>query len=111
MRIGTSALQMGYYDLAKMCFDQCLNYIEAVYADNEKAKQARSLWYEEGMKDFKGEPYERVMAYYYRGLLYIQDSDFENARACFKAGVIQDAFAEERQHQCDFALLLFLEAG
>jgi tetratricopeptide (TPR) repeat protein len=108
--VGIDALQIGHLEIAKKCFDNALNYIEAVFADNEKAKKARSLWYEEGMKDFKGEPYERVMAYYYRGLLYLIDKDYENARACFKAGIIQDAFAEENQNRCDFALLLFLEA-
>ncbi len=109
MRVGIDALQLGYRDIAKACFDRVLNHIEAVFANNETAKKARSLWYEEGMKDFKGEPYERAMAYYYRGLLYIMDKDYENARACFKAGIIQDAFAEENQNRCDFALLLFLE--
>ena len=109
MRVGVDAMRLGYCDIAKGCFDSALNYIEAVFADNETARKARSLWYEEGMKDFKGEPYERAMAYYYRGLLYIMDKDYENARACFKAGVIQDAFAEENQNRCDFALLVFLE--
>ena len=109
MRTGIDALRLGYCDIAKACFDNALVYIEAVFADNEKAKKARSLWYEEGMKDFKGEPYERAMVYYYRGLLYMMDKDLENARACFKSGVIQDAFAEENQYRCDFALLLFLE--
>ena len=109
MRVGVDALKLGYRDIAKQCFDNALNYIEAVFANNETAKKARSLWYEEGMKDFKGEPYERVMAYYYRGLLYMMDRDYENARSCFKAGIIQDAFAEESQYRCDFALLLFLQ--
>ncbi len=110
MQLGVEALKLGYTEIAEKCFDDALKYIEAVFADNEKAKKARSLWYEEGMKDFKGEPYERAMSYYYRGLLYMLDEDYENARACFKAGIIQDAFAEENQNRCDFALLLFLEA-
>ena len=109
MRVGVDAFRLGHRDIAKNCFDNALNYIEAVFANNETAKKARSLWYEEGMKEFKGEPYERVMAYYYRGLLYMMDQDYENARSCFKAGIIQDAFAEENQHRCDFALLLFLQ--
>ena len=108
MRVGVDAFKLGYRDIAKRCFDTALNYIEAVFANNETAQKARSLWYEEGMKDFKGEPYERAMAYYYRGLLYMMDKDYENARSCFKSGIIQDAFAEENQHRCDFALLLFL---
>lgn len=110
MKVGVKALKLGYVDIARRCFDDALLHIEAVFADNEAAKKARSLWYEEGMKDFKGEPYERAMAYYYRGLIYLMDEDYENARACFKSGVIQDAFAEEDQNRCDFALLLFLEA-
>ncbi|MDO9530269.1 MAG: hypothetical protein Q7J27_14085 [Syntrophales bacterium] len=110
MQVGVSALKLGHTEIAEKCFDEALKHIEAVFADNEKAGKARSLWYEEGMKDFKGEPYERAMSYYYRGLLYMLEEDYENARACFKAGIIQDAFAEENQNQCDFALLLFLEA-
>lgn len=109
MCMGTDALQLEYRDLAAISFDRALLGIETVYANNPRAQMARSLWYEEGMKDFKGEPYERAMAYYYRGLLYMWEDDYENARACFKSGVIQDAFAEEEQYRSDFALLIFLE--
>jgi len=108
MRLGLDALQLGYLDEAERAFDGALNGIERVYANNEKATRARSLWVEEGSKDFKGEPYERVMAYYYRGLLYILREDYQNARASFKGGMLQDAFAEEEQYRCDFALLLYL---
>jgi tetratricopeptide (TPR) repeat protein len=109
MRLGLDAYQLGYKKLAAEAFDKALLGIETVYANNETAQKARSLWYEEGMKDFKGEPYERAMAYYYRGLLFLEDEDYENARAAFKSGVMQDAFAEEKQFRCDFAILIFLE--
>ncbi|OGU00926.1 MAG: hypothetical protein A2079_01370 [Geobacteraceae bacterium GWC2_48_7] len=110
MRLGLAAYRAGFKDIARSALDRALQGIETVYADSESAKQARSLWYEEGMKDFKGEPYERSMAYYYRGLMYIEDGDLENARAAFKSGIIQDSFAEEEQFRCDFALLIMLEA-
>lgn len=109
-RLAVDAMQLGCGDLAKDYLDRALARIGAVYADNPGAQKARSLWYEEGCKDFKGEPYERSMAYYYRGLLYLMDGDYDNGRACFKSGVLQDAFAEEEQNRCDFALLVFLEA-
>ena len=48
------------------------------------------------------------MAYYYRGVLYLRDGDYENARASFKGGMLQDGFAEEEQNRSDFALLSFL---
>lgn len=109
MQVGLDALQLDDKEAATESFDSAISGIESVYADNPNAKKARQLWYEEGMKDFKGEPYERAMAYYYRGLLYMWKNDYENARACFRSGVLQDAFAEEEQYRCDFALLIFLE--
>ncbi|NQU41997.1 hypothetical protein HQ520_01840 [bacterium] len=109
MRAGLAALDTGYFDLAEQSFEEAAIRIESIYADNPRAASARSLWYEEGMKEFKGEPYERAMTYYYLGLLYLRRGDFENARACFKNGILQDAFAEEEQNRCDFALLIFLE--
>ncbi len=109
MKAGLAAMELGEYDLAEESFDIALLNIESVYTDDENAAKARSLWYEEGRKDFKGEPYERAMAYYYRGLLYILKGDYENARASFKGGLLQDTMAEEEIYQADFALLIFLE--
>ena len=109
MRAGLAAMDLGEFDLAEESFDIALLNIESVYTDDENAEKARSLWYAEGRKDFKGEPYERAMAYYYRGLLYFREGDFENARASFKGGLLQDALAEQERYQADFALLVFLE--
>jgi tetratricopeptide (TPR) repeat protein len=109
MRAGLAAMESGAFELAEESFDTALLHIESVYTDDENARKARSLWYAEGRKDFKGEPYERAMAYYYRGLLYFRKGDFENARASFKGGLLQDAIAEEGTYQADFALLIFLE--
>jgi len=108
MRLGMDAMQLGYQNHAEKAFDGVLTGIERVYADNEQATKARSTWIEEGHKYFIGEPYERVMTYYYRGLLYILNGNYQNARACFKGGMLQDSFAEEEQYRCDFALLLYL---
>jgi tetratricopeptide (TPR) repeat protein len=109
MRAGLAAMELGAFDLAEESFDIALLNIESVYTDDENAARARSLWYAEGRKDFKGEPYERAMAYYYRGLLYILKGDYENARASFKGGLLQDTMAEQEIYKADFALLIFLE--
>lgn len=108
MEIGARAFREKEYDIAETVFDRVILNIESVYADNEAAQKARSLWYEEGEKDFKGEPYERSMAYLYRGLLFLIDGDYGNARASFLSGLLQDAFAEEEQHTSDFASLVYL---
>jgi tetratricopeptide (TPR) repeat protein len=108
MEIGTAAFYQGDLDLARESFDIALARIETVYAADEQAQQARSLWHEEGRKDFKGEPYERAMAYYYRGLIYLVDAEYDNARASFVTGLMQDAFAEEEQNRSDLAILMLL---
>lgn len=110
MEIGARAFWKGDYATAKPALDDAILRIDAVFANNENAAKARKLWYDEGSKDFKGEPYERAMAFLYRGLIYLHDGDYENARAAFRRGLMQDAFAEEDQNRSDFALLLFLDA-
>lgn len=109
LQAATLALDLGLRDDSAQLFDDALAGVTAVYADNERAAAARGLWRNEGAKDYKGEPYERAMAFYYRGLLDMYAGDYENARASFKSGLLQDAFAEEAQHRADFALLMFLE--
>jgi hypothetical protein len=108
MEIAVDAMQLGHSKLAAQSLDQSISRIEKIFGNNDSAKNARKLWYEEQVKDFKGEPYERSMAFYYRGLLYLAAGEADNARASFVSGVLQDSFAEESQHRSDFALLSFL---
>jgi tetratricopeptide (TPR) repeat protein len=109
LQAGLAAFAEGQQAQSAQLFDTALTGIESMYANSESAARARSLWYEEGAKEFKGEPYERAMAYYYRGLLYLGEGDYENARASFRGGLLQDAFAEEQQFRSDFAMLMVLE--
>jgi tetratricopeptide (TPR) repeat protein len=104
-RAGLAAFEAGAYAIAAASFDDALNRIETVYADNPKAEKARSNFVPERSKDFKGEAYERAMAFYYRGLIYLAQGDYGNARAVFQGGQLQDAFAETERYQSDFAVL------
>lgn len=108
LEIGSSAFYHGDIEQARVNFDAALNFIESTFANNENALKARSLWHEEGRKDFRGEPYERAMAYYYRGLIYLIDAEYDNARASFMNALMQDAFAEEEQNRSDFLLMMYL---
>jgi hypothetical protein len=110
MEIGARSMWSGDTETAKVSFDQAILRIQSVFADSPTAANARKLWYDEGSKLFKGEPYERAMAFLYRGMLYLREADYENARAAFRQGLMQDAFAEESQNRADFAALLFLDA-
>ena len=109
MQAGQAAFAAGYRQEAESLFDQVLTAIEAVYTESESAAKARSVWYSESEKDFKGEPHERVMAYYYRGLLYLLAGDWDNAQASFKGGVLQGTFVGLDRQQSSTASLVWLE--
>jgi tetratricopeptide (TPR) repeat protein len=109
LQAGVAALREDQRDAAVRYLDPALDSIESVFSNREGAAKARSLWYEEGSKDFKGEPYERAMAFYYRGLAYLSEGDYENARASFRGGLMQSSFAEEQQFRSGFASLMVLE--
>jgi hypothetical protein len=63
----------------------------------------------ESDKPFIGEPYERVMANFYRGVLYWMDGDAENARALFRNGLFIDSDTLDQGYAGDWALLEYLE--
>lgn len=107
-RLGLAAMQRGQLRIAEHAFDESLLRIEAIYANDPQAQKAKSVWSEEKIKDFKGEPYERAMAYYYRGILYLTQGDYENARAAFVAGEYQDTMSEKEEFAGDFSVLSYL---
>lgn len=104
-----AAMTTGHLELAERSLDRALAGIETIYADSESAEKARSVWFAEAVKDFKGEPHERVMAYYYRGLLYLARGDWDNAQAAFQGGILQDTFAEQARYRADVASLVWLQ--
>ncbi len=109
LRIGLAALREDQRQLAAESFDAALLVIETLYGGDEGAAAAREKYSAEEDKVFRGEPYERAMAYYYRGLLYLMESDYENARASFRSAFLQDSLAGSEVHQQDFAMLAYLE--
>ena len=109
-RLGLAAMEHGRFNLARKAFDEAIARVEEIYAGDANAEKARSLFNGESVKDFKGEPYERAMLYYYRGLLYVQEGDFQNARAAFLAADrhITLSSAESAVYQSDFGMLKYL---
>lgn len=108
-RLGLEALRAGAYDEAKQRFDDAILTMGGILANREDARRARSLWSGEDRKTFVGEPYERVMAYYYRGLLYWRDGEPDNARACYRSAQLIDSVAEEGDYRADYVLLDYLD--
>ena len=108
-RTAAAAMRRGHYEEAARYLDDALDRVEGIFSLDKDSKDARRLFDAEAKKTFLGEPYERVMAYYYRGLLYWMVGDLGNARACYKSAQIQDADTEENEYAADYALLDYLE--
>jgi tetratricopeptide (TPR) repeat protein len=108
-RIAASALRVGNYEEAKAKLDEAILNIGGIIANSADAAKARGLFSAESSKAFIGEPYERVMAYYYRGILYWRDGQPDNARACFRTGEFIDSDAETASYKSDYVLLDYLD--
>jgi len=107
-RTAAAAMRRGEFQLAKQYLDDALLTLGGISTD-KSARLARSYFHPESTKAFIGEPYERVMAYYYRGILYWMDGEPDNARACFRSAAIQDADAENHEYSADYVLLDYLD--
>lgn len=108
-RLGLQALRAGRDAEAKARLDDAILTMGGLINNNAAAARARSLWAGESRKVFIGEPYERVMAYYYRGLLYWRDGEPDNARACFRSAQFIDSEAESEGYRSDYVLLDYLD--
>lgn len=109
-RLALAAMSAQQWDVAEKSLDAALLRIDTLYANNPQAQQARSVFSAESVKDFKGEPYERAMAFYYRGLLYTARGDYQNARAMFIQADYQDTVSEKENFAGDFGLMPMLAA-
>ena len=107
--LATAAMNSGRYAEAKVFLDDTVACLGGINANDKTARKARSVFYAEDSKNFRGEPFERVMAYYYRGILYWMDGDLQNARACFRSGQFEDSDVENHEYANDYVLLDYLD--
>ena len=108
-RAALAAMRRGRFDLAKRHLDDALARISNIFGKDEDARKARSTFNAEAKKTFIGEPYERAMAWYYRGILYWMDGEPDNARACFRSAQLADSDAEKKTYAADYVLLDYLD--
>ncbi|MCX8157452.1 MAG: hypothetical protein N3J91_13575 [Verrucomicrobiae bacterium] len=108
-RTALHALRRGQYDTATRLLDEALLRVNNIFGPDRDAKKARSLFHEEAKKSFIGEPYERCMANFYRGLLYWRAGEVDNARACFRNAQFMDSDAENKTYAGDYILFDYLD--
>jgi tetratricopeptide (TPR) repeat protein len=108
-RTASAAMRRGQFDAAKPLLDDALLTLGGVYGKDAEARKARGLFNKEARKTFIGEPYERSMAYFYRGVLYWRDGEPDNARACFRSAEFEDSDAENAEYKGDWVLPDYLD--
>ncbi len=108
-RDGLKALRTGDLVSARQHLDNAILTLGGLSVGDKTAKEARNYFKEESRKNFRGEPYERAMAFYYRGILYWMDGEPDNARACFRSAAVQDMAPEIGITEADWTLLDYLD--
>ncbi|HOX02650.1 MAG TPA: hypothetical protein P5555_00490 [Candidatus Paceibacterota bacterium] len=108
-RLAAAAMRSRQFDKAKDLLDSALSRIGVIIEADRSARKARSYFQEESRKTFFGEPYERSMAFFYRGILYWMDGQPDNARACFRNAQVQDSDTQDHQYAGDYALFDYLD--
>ena len=64
----------------------------------------------ESAKEWKGEPYEKMMAFLYLGLLRYQEGDYSNALAMTKSAILADTGTDSSQYRADFVPAFVLQS-
>ncbi len=112
-RYGSAALAAGDIKGAENSFMAAYEVINGVNTNNGGRTLGATLVFE-GVKVWKGEPFERAMAHYYLGLIFLIEHDYENARAAFQNSLFKlNEYADKddtkhfRASESNFALGYF----
>jgi len=104
--LGVAAMLVGRESEAWNAFHLASRTMGTLESSSRETR--RAILGEEATKRWKGDPHERAMSAYYKGILYWRRGDLDNASACFKSGLLADGYSEVGEHQVDFAALSFL---
>ncbi len=78
----------------------------------DEARERAAVVWTESSKVFKGQPYERALAWFYRGVSRYQMGDYSGALACFRHSLAcdQETRSQEQADLEDFVIAYFMAA-
>ena len=82
-RLGSTTLAMYDLDGSQQAFLQAYEVLNS-YGVNNGGRTAGAVLVDEGIRIWRGEPFERAMANFYLGLTYYMQRDYDNARGAFQ---------------------------
>lgn len=83
VRLGSAALSRYELDEAEAAFLRAYEVLNS-FGVNKGGRTVGAVLVDEGVKVWKGEPFERAMVNFYLGLIYYMRHDYNNARAAFE---------------------------
>ena len=109
-RVAATALRRGLFEEAREKLDSALAQAAANYGNvNSEAAKSRRMFRNESDKPFVGEPYERAMASFYRGIVYWSVGEPDNARALMRSAQLLDSDTEDKTYAGDYVLFDYLD--
>lgn len=102
-RVASIALAEGQIDVAEAALRQAVGKMQDFHADG----QFRALVGSESSKEWKGDPFEKMMAFLYLGLLL---EDRGNTLAMTKSAILADTGTSKFQYRADFVPAFVLQA-
>lgn len=106
VRLASLALAEGQRDLA----ENALRRAAVSMQDFRAEGQFRAIVGAERAKEWKGEPYEKMMAFLYLGILLYEEGDYGNALAMSKSAVLADTGTTIDRYRSDFVPAFVLQA-
>ena len=110
LRVGLIALKQNQANEARALFDAAMPAAGQILQTDASTRMAQSLFSPENVKGFHGEPYERAMGWFYRGLSYWMDGEPTNARL-FPHRAIDGCAGRETQYRADWVMLDYLDGS
>ncbi len=106
LRLASMALAEGDQDLAERALRFAVGRMQDFRADGE----LQALLVREESKEWKGEPYEKLAAFFTLGVLLHAEGDRGNALAMYKSAIIADAGTAEERYRSDFVAAYVMQA-
>ncbi|MCD6406079.1 MAG: tetratricopeptide repeat protein [Planctomycetes bacterium] len=104
--LGTLELTSANVYEARECFIEATGIMDSFAAKGE----AGAVVGQEASKEYKGDPYERMMAHWYLGLVDYMLGDYDKAIPDFKAAALADGGSGEERYQSDAASVFLMLA-
>ena len=79
LRLGLASMADGNRNEAEQSLRRCFDLLSTAGLNKDRTTASVVLW--EGVRIWKGEPFEQALAYYWTSALYAVNGDWDNARA------------------------------